>query len=103
IRERIHPLLVSSPGAPPGAGVHEVTPEEIVQTQQGLLFNGAVEACDGTNHVHDTLALTIYQIGVILVSYGGEQGSWQQRLFRKDLRRQNADPALEVMDLLERR
>ena len=36
--------------------------------------------------VHDTLPLTITQIGVCLVSYRGDQGSWVHRLFRRDLR-----------------
>jgi hypothetical protein len=103
IRERIHPLLATAPAAPPGAGVFAVEPEEIIQTQRCLLFNGAVEACDGTSHVHDTLALTIYQIGVSLVSYQGEQGCWQQKLFRRDVRRKAADPVEEVMELLQRR
>jgi len=44
-----------------------------------------VEACDGTCSVHDTLPLTITQIGVCLVSYLGEQGAWGHRLFRRDL------------------
>ena len=59
---------------------------------RGLLFNGGVEACDGTVQVHDTLPLTIYQIGVSLVSYAGDQGTWHQRLFRRDLRQQGEDP-----------
>lgn len=41
-----------------------------------LLFNGAVEACDGTSVEHGTLPVTITQIGVCLVSYQGDQGSW---------------------------
>ncbi|HEX5269301.1 MAG TPA: hypothetical protein VFW33_02385 [Gemmataceae bacterium] len=85
------------------AGRHTVTPVEVADTHAGLLFNGAVEACDGTSDVHDTLALTIHQIGVSLVSYRGERGCWQQRLFRKDLRLHNDDPVVAVMDLLERR
>ena len=103
IREKIHPLLAASPSAPPGAGVFSVDPWEIMDTQRCLLFNGLVEACDGTRHVHDTLALTIHQIGVSLVSYGGELGSWQQRLFRRDVKEKNPDPVVAVMDMLERR
>jgi len=103
IRREIHPLLATAPSAPPGAGCHAVTPAEVAAVHRGLLFNGAVEACDGTSHVHDTLALTIHQIGVSLVSYRGERDCWQQRLFRRDLRLRNRDPVEEVMDLLERR
>jgi hypothetical protein len=103
IRRELHPLLAEGPEAPPGAGRHCVESAEIAETHRGLLFNGAVEACDGTSQVHDTLALTIHQIGVSLVSYRGERDSWQQRLFRRDLRLRGEDPAEAVMDLLRRR
>jgi hypothetical protein len=62
-----------------------------------------VEACDGTVQTHDTLALTVYQIGVCLVSYCGNVGSWSTRLFRKDLRAEHQNPVDEVMELLTRR
>jgi hypothetical protein len=67
------------------------------------LFNGGVEACDGTSVVHDTLPLTITQIGVCLVSYQGQQGSWAHRLFRRDLRAKVKDPVEEVLAVLEQR
>jgi len=70
---------------------------------RGLLFNGGVEACDATRRVHDTLPLTIFQIGVSLVSYQGNQGTWFQRLFRRDLRVAGGDPTEEMQELLERR
>ena len=70
---------------------------------RGLLFNGGVEACDGTVQVHDTLPLTIYQVGVSLVSYAGNQGTWQQRLYRRDLRQRGEDPVEHVFQVLERR
>jgi hypothetical protein len=75
----------------------------LIATQRGLLFNGAVEACDGTHQAHDSLALTIHQIGVSLVSYHGERDSFQTRLFRRDLRTRGRDPVETVLDLLERR
>jgi hypothetical protein len=103
IRTAVHPLLAESPTAPPGAGRHPVQPVEVAQVHRGLLFNGAVEACDGTCHDHDTLALTIHQVGVSLVSYKGERGCWQQRLFRRDVRLRGQDPVESVIDLLERR
>jgi hypothetical protein len=73
------------------------------RVHRGLLFTGAVEACDGTSLVHDSLALTIAQIGVSLVSYRGDQGTWVQRLFRRDLRVNGLDPVSEAMSLLEKR
>jgi hypothetical protein len=103
IRDRVLPKLAWSEGAPKGAGTYEVRVEEIARVHQGLLFNGGVEACDGNNHVHDTLPLTIYQIGVSLVSYRGDRGTWQQRLFRRDLRIRGGDPVEEVLDVLQRR
>jgi hypothetical protein len=103
VRQHVHPLLVEADSAPPGAGRHAVSPAELADVHRGLLFNGAVEACDGTCQVHDTLALTIHQVGVSLVSYRGERGSWQQRLFRRDLRLRAPDPVEAVLDLLERR
>src|SRR5687767_3303317 len=91
IREYIFPKLPWAPAAPPGAGVYRVELDEIAEVHQKLLFPGGVEACDGTSHLHDALALTIHQIGVSLVSYHGDQGTWCQRLFRRDLRQSHGD------------
>jgi hypothetical protein len=104
VRRRVFPLLKNSPNAPEEAGHYtDITPDVVKQVHQGLLFNGGVEACDGTVQTHDTLALTVYQIGVCLVSYAGNAGSWSTRLFRKDLREAHADPVGEVMEILQRR
>src|SRR5260370_12613344 len=74
-RQRIFPLL-NHPGlAPQGGGVFEAKRDLLARIHSGLLFAGAVEACDGTVDVHDTLPLTIYQVGVSLVSYRGNQGT----------------------------
>lgn len=90
-------------GDVPGCGVHEIPLRDIETVHRGLLFNGGVEACDGTNQDHDTLPLTIHQIGVSLVSYAGDRGTWHQRLFRRDLRLNHRDPLEELRELLERR
>lgn len=103
IRESVIGRLSFMEAAPPEAGHYEVPERDILTTQRGLLFNGGTEACDGTTQVHDTLALTVYQIGVCLVSYTGNQGSWSQRLFRRDLREHHADPAGDILQLLETR
>jgi hypothetical protein len=104
IREYVFPRLAFSPGAPPEAGFYgKLTAADIADIHRGLLFNGGVEACDGTHHHHDTLALTIHQIGVCLVSYTGNQGSWSTRLFRRDLRESHGDPVEVMTALLERR
>ncbi|HET8628274.1 MAG TPA: hypothetical protein VFL91_12675 [Thermomicrobiales bacterium] len=103
IRRELFPRLAGYPGAPLGAGVHRADLATLERVHRGLLFNGGVEACDGTRQVHDTLALTIYQIGVGLVSYRGDQGTFGHRLFRRDLRVATADPTDEMIELLERR
>jgi hypothetical protein len=103
MRKLVFPLIASRPNAPKGAGVFQATEEQLKATQMNVLFNGGVEACDGTCAVHDTLPLTITQIGVCLVSYLGEQGAWGHRLFRRDLRMRGQDPLGEALELLQRR
>jgi hypothetical protein len=102
-RDRVFPRLREARGAPPDAGVHPVTIEELEQVHQGLLFNGGVEACDGTILTYDALPLTVYQVGVGLVAYQGAECTWVQRLYRRDLRVASADPVEEALELLRRR
>ncbi len=97
-REHLFPLLRER-----GGGVYDARREVLEAVHQGLLVRGGVEACDGTVAVHDTLPLTVYQIGVSLVSYRGDQGTWHQRLFRRDLREPAGHPVPELAELLERR
>ena len=99
IRTEVFPKLMD-PASAPGCGVFAANMDVLRLIHRGLLFNGGVEACDGTVQVHDTLPLTIYQIGVSLVSYAGDQGTWQQRLFRRDLRQQGQDYFNQVFELL---
>jgi hypothetical protein len=102
IRTEVFPKL-GDPASLPGCGVFAAHVDVLGLIHRGLLFNGGVEACDGTVQVHDTLPLTIYQVGVSLVSYAGAQGTWHQRLFRRDLRRKGEDPVEHVLHVLERR
>lgn len=103
IRERVFPQLGNPATAPKGGGVFTANLQAIAAIHRGLLFNGGVEAADGTVHTHDTLPLTIYQIGVSLVSYRGDQGTWCQRLFRRDLRQKGTDPVEDTLRILEHR
>jgi hypothetical protein len=103
VRDVVFNRLSGAPGAPRNAGVYQATRAPIEKVHAGLLFNGGVEACDGISVVHDTLPLTITQIGICLVSYNGEQGTWAHRLFRRDLRSRISDPVDEVLSVLERR
>jgi hypothetical protein len=52
---------------------------------------------------HDTLPVSITQLGVCLVSYAGEQGAWVYRLYRRDLRQHGINPVDEALAVLERR
>ncbi|MCS6897943.1 MAG: hypothetical protein NZM29_08225 [Nitrospira sp.] len=103
VRRAIFPLLAKRPMAPRGAGVFRVTPRQLRDTQVNVLFNGGVEACDASCAVHDTVPLTITQIGVCLVSYLGQQGAWGHRLYRKDFHQHDRDPLNEVLEALQRR
>lgn len=103
IRNTIFPKLATLPGAPPNAGVRQAQSPVLERIPRGMLFNGGVEACDGVYVVHDTLPLSITQIGVCLVGYNGEQGAWVHRLFRRDLRSKSANIVDEVLTLLNRR
>ncbi|HEX8072049.1 MAG TPA: hypothetical protein VF546_19020 [Pyrinomonadaceae bacterium] len=103
VRKIVFPRLRTAPDAPPNAGVWQARASDLERIHRGLLFNGGVEACDGTSVVHDTLPLTVTQIGVCLVSYQGQQGSWAHRLFRRDLRAKVKDPVEEVLSVLEQR
>jgi len=87
----------------PHAGLNTFKEEHIETALRGLLFNGAVEACDGTSAVHDTLPITITQIGVCLTSYRGEQGSYVHRIYRRDLRERGQNQLEEILEMLERR
>lgn len=102
-RTDVFPKLFDPATAPPGGGVYEANEEVLGLVHRGLLFNGGVEACDATVKVHDTLPLTIYQVGVSLVSYRGDQGVWHQRLFRRDLREHGGDPVEDALKVLEQR
>jgi hypothetical protein len=86
-----------------GAGVYQVTVAQLEKIHRGLLFTGGVEACDGTSQSHDTLPVTVTQLGVGLVSYRGDRGTWMQRLFRRDLRLEGEDLADQALALLEAR
>ena len=103
IRQVVFPRLATVADAPRGAGVYEVDKSHLERIHRGILFNGGIEAADGTLLSHDSLPLTIFQIGVSLVSYQGHQGVWSHRLFRRDLRISSGDPTEQMLVLLERR
>jgi hypothetical protein len=103
IRADVFPKLFDPATAIPEGGVYAANRDVLGLIHRGLLLNGGVEACDATVAVHDTLPLTVYQVGVSLVSYRGDRGTWHQRLFRRDLRQRLGDPVEEALQVLERR
>lgn len=103
IRDTIFPRLKQFKNAPKNSGVFQARAQDIERIHTGLLFNGSVEACDGINIVHDTLPLTITQIGVCLATYNGNQGSWGHRLYRRDVRSSLGNPVEELLEVLEKR
>ena len=104
IRRELFPLVFQHPDAPPQADCYQVDTAMLERVHRGLLFNGSVEACDRTGLMHNSLPITIAQVGVSLVSYQGNSGTWVHRLYRRDLRVSGgADPLEEVFALLEQR
>jgi hypothetical protein len=105
VRREIVPRLARRPRAlrPPLWGIHEVTLPDLEKIHRTTLFTGKVEAVDGTRLSHDSLAVTIIQLGICLVSYQGEEGTWAHRLYRRDLRSRPEDPVDEAIALIEAR
>src|SRR5215510_14726491 len=58
IRKLVFPQLRTALDSPATAGGYQASRENLEKIHTGLLFNGGVEACDGTNVVHDTIPLT---------------------------------------------
>lgn len=104
IRREIFPLVLKQLlEIKPQIANKQFSSIDIEKAHLGLLFNGSTEASDGTIVTHDTLPLTVTQIGVCLVSYQGEQGAYAHRIYRKDLQMKGEDPIREVLQLLDDR
>lgn len=103
-RETIFPRIKEL-GNVPQAGLHnDVESEEIIEKiHRGFLFNGAVTACGSVSAVYDSVPISITQIGICLVNYQGQHGSYSHRLFRRDLRFKGDDPIKEAVALIEKR
>jgi hypothetical protein len=103
IRSKIFDLIASSDG-PRDAGVWRVTVDEVKRAQRDVLFNGLVEACDGNSHVFHTLPVQIIQIAVATVTYNGEEQTWANRIFRRDIPLRGGSSLIdETIELLKRR
>lgn len=89
----------------PNAGLHNIVEnkEIIEKVHRGFLFNGAVTACGSVSAIYDSVPVSITQIGICLVNYDKQYGSYSHRLFRRDLRFKADDPVKEAIELIERR
>lgn len=103
VRSEIFPMLRKAPDAPAEAGVHQAKPADLEDVHRKVLFSGQLDTCDGTTVTHDTLLLTVTQIGICLISYDGDELALSQRMYRRDLRTIGADPIDEAQKLLWRR
>jgi hypothetical protein len=103
VRSEIFPLLRQAADAPSEAGVHTAKAVDLEDFHRKVLFSGQLDTCDGTSVTHDTLLLTVTQIGVCLISYQGDELALSQRMYRRDLRTIGADPIEEARELLARR
>lgn len=103
VRSEIFPLLRQAPDAPAEAGVHRAIAADLEDVHRKVLFSGQLDTCDGTSVTHDTLLLTVTQIGVCLISYQGDELALSQRMYRRDLRTVGGNPIEEARELLARR
>lgn len=88
----------------PHAGLHADTTLELIEKiHKGFLFNGAVTACGGVSTMYDSLPISITQMGICLVNYQGQHGSYSHQLFRRDLKFTHTDPVKDAKELIDRR
>jgi hypothetical protein len=96
--------IIGSPNAPPGAGVYRASIDDVRAAQQDVLFNGLVEGVDGNSHVFHTLPVQIIQIAVAAVTYNGEEQTWANRIFRRDIPLRGGSSLVDdTIELLRRR
>jgi hypothetical protein len=103
IRDTVFPLLKSRAEAPPNAGAHRASLDQLRAIQRSLLFSGHVQAVDGASVVHQTLPITIVQTAVVMANYLGETGTWGHRIFQKDVRLQPRNGLDEALAFLQGR
>jgi hypothetical protein len=103
VRQQVLPLLARASGAPLGAGHYHVTLSQLRDVQNKVLFNGLTQAADGTSVVFDTLPVKMVQIGVGLVNYCGDNGTWGHRIYRRDVRMRGGNLVEDAIAILERR
>lgn len=105
ILKKLEEALPTAPDRSKESGVYSLTIDEVTRAISNVLFNGLVEACDGTRVTVTTLPVTVVQIGICLTSYlgTGDGGTIGHRLYRHDIMRKNGNAEEEVFEFLSRR
>jgi hypothetical protein len=105
VLKKLEEALPTAPDRSSESGIYTLTVDEVTGAMRSVLFNGLVEACDGTRVTVATLPVTVIQIGICLASYAGtgDGGSIGHRLFRHDIMRKNGNAENEVLAFLSRR
>lgn len=103
--KKLEEALPTAPDRSVESGVYTLSVDEVTGAIRNVLFNGLVEACDGTRVTVSTLPVTVVQIGICLTSYQGtgDGGTIGHRLYRHDIMRKNGNAEQEVLDFLSRR
>ena len=103
IRNEVFPKIQENPLVL-HAGLHQDTTLELIEKMhKGFLFNGAVTACGSVSVMYDSLPISITQMGICLVNYQGQHGSYSHQLFRRDLKFNHSCTIQEAIELIERK
>jgi hypothetical protein len=103
IRNEVFPKIQENPLVL-HAGLHQDTTLELIEKiHKGFLFNGAVTACGSVSVMYDSLPISITQMGICLVNYQGQHGSYSHQLFRRDLKFNHSCTIQEAIELIERK
>lgn len=105
IVETLQAGLSSATDSSVESGIYSLTPDDVTGALRNIIFNGNLEACDGTRVTVNTLPLSVVQIGICAATYHGNGAgeSIGHRLFRRDVLRHSADPAEDVLAFLQQR
>ncbi|RKH46876.1 hypothetical protein D7Y23_22865 [Corallococcus sp. AB050B] len=103
IRDKVLPKLNTRSGAPEGAGLYQLSMDQLADIHSGLLFAGQVEAVNGFSVTHETLPLDITQLSITAIGYGGTAGTFSQRLYRREVTVEAPDPYEEALAYIEMR
>ncbi|EPX57065.1 hypothetical protein D187_006819 [Cystobacter fuscus DSM 2262] len=102
IRKQLFHQIKSAKLAPDGAGVFPADLSWLDTIREQLLYQGLVEAVNSTVVSHDSLPISVTQIGVAIVSYNATTGVFSQRLFRKEMAAQ-VDGLAEAIAFIQKR